>query len=78
MQNFMNKIKGTLRGLNNKIKSNKDKIEKNKTQIGEIKNLRQGKVGRVNLNDKKTIDLVNEKKESWTGKQKVTQRKSRL
>jgi len=62
MQNFMNKIKGTLRGLNNKIKSNKDKIEKNETQIGEIKNLRQGEVGRVNLNDKKAIDLVNEKK----------------
>ena len=62
MQNFMNKIKGTLRGLNNKIKSNKDKIEKNETRIDEIKNLRQGEVGRVNLNDEEANKLVDEKK----------------
>ena len=32
MQNFTNKIRATLRGLNNKIKSNKDKIEKMKIE----------------------------------------------
>ena len=32
MQNFMNKIKGTLRGFKNKIKSNEDKIEKNENE----------------------------------------------
>ena len=62
MQNFMNKIKGTLRGLNNKIKSNKDKIKTNENRIIEIKNLRTGEVGRVNLNDKDARNLVDEKK----------------
>lgn len=51
MQNFMNKIKGTLCGLKNKIKSNKDKIEKNESQIAEIKKLRLDEVGKVNLNN---------------------------
>ena len=62
MQNFMNKIKSTKRGLNNKIKSNKEKIEKNENRIIEIKNLRNGEVGRVNLNDKEAINLVDAKK----------------
>ena len=62
MQNFTNKIRATLRGLNNKIKSNKDKIEKNENRICEIKNLRQGTVGRVNLNDEEAMNLVDEKK----------------
>ena len=62
MQNFMNKIKSTLRGLKNKIKYNKEKIEKNENRIGEIKNLRQGEIGRLNLNDEEAKNLVNEKK----------------
>ena len=62
MQNFINKIKGTKRGLNNKIKSNKDKIEKNENRLTEIKNLRTGEVGRVNLNDQESRNLVDEKK----------------
>ena len=37
MQNFMNKIKSTLRGLKNKIKSNKEKIENNENRIDKIK-----------------------------------------
>ena len=58
----MNKIRATLRGLNNKTKSNKDTIEKNEYRISEIKNLRQGAVGRVNLNDEEAMNLVDEKK----------------
>ena len=58
----MNKIKSTLRGLKNKIKYNKEKIEKNENRIGEIKNLRQGEIGRLNLNDEEAKNLVNEKK----------------
>ncbi len=62
MQNFMNKTRSTLRGLNNKIKYNEDKIEKNEKRIEEIKNLREGAAGRVNLNDEEAIKLVDEKK----------------
>ena len=61
MQNFINKIKSTTRGLKNKIKFNKDKIEKNENRIEEIKNLREGKVGRVNLNDEEARKVVDEK-----------------
>ena len=48
---FHKQNKRHIKRIKNKIKHNKDKIEKNEIRIYEIKNLRTGELGRLNIND---------------------------
>ena len=61
MANLMKIVRGSIRNLTRKIKSEINKIEKNNEEIEEIKKLRKGKRGRIKKGDKKQEKLVKNK-----------------
>ena len=62
MANFIKLIRGPMRGLNQKIKTEEKNINENIEKIDEIKELRKGQIGNIKKEDKKAKKLVKDKR----------------